>query len=92
MFLSVFIGFLNYFVPVVVGSECDYFVTGDSVKKVVAMSFERFMTHFAPIIFSMFVFWHSRMHSEEQRVRYMKRISSKSLSMMDMEYLDDEIF
>ena len=92
MFLAVFIGFINYLAPVVIIGECDLLINSDSARIVAIFSIERLVTHFAPISFSIFVFWQSRQNIETPRVSIIQHESSKSLSMMDMEYNEGNLF
>ena len=70
MFTSVLISFLSYVTPeLIFRGECKILTTDDKPNTVAAISIQRFFTHFAPVIFSIFVFWHSRGDKRDLSVR-----------------------
>ena len=70
--LSVLIGFLNFVTPeLILRIDCDILMKADNLRNVMILSFERIVIEFAPMVFSIFVFWHSRQRIAPEMVSCM---------------------
>lgn len=69
IFFSVFISFMNYALPTfILKTDCDFLMVNQTDKNIAVLSIERIFTHFLPIWFSVFVFWHGRQKREEPEI------------------------
>ncbi|OMJ93248.1 hypothetical protein SteCoe_3828 [Stentor coeruleus] len=93
IFFSVFISFMNYVLPTfILQTNCDILMVKQTDNNIAILSIERIFTHFLPIWFSVFVFWHGRQRRTETEIDDVRDIQEiiKNLSMMDMDCIEDD--
>lgn len=85
MFFAVLANFLNFLLPIFRSfKDCNMKDNSDTVTNLCGFVVVRVITHFLPILFSLYMFWHEKQHKKPDYLKF----SAVTLSLASWEYLD----